>query len=132
VWVRRLYSCPDTGALVAMDINRRFFDGQLREFLITADRRCRTPWCDAPIRHLDHPIPVAQGGETSAANSQGVCEACNYSKEAPGWRTIPKADRVVETITPTGHRYSSRPPPAVGGSPPSAAEPSERELSLSA
>ncbi|MBA2531548.1 MAG: DUF222 domain-containing protein [Nocardioidaceae bacterium] len=114
MWVRRLYTAPDTGHLIAMDSNRRCFDGQLRRFLISADRRCRTPWCDAPIRHLDHPLPVAQGGQTTAANSQGLCEACNYTKQTPGWHTILHPDRVVETITPTGHRYHSRPPPVIG------------------
>lgn len=124
VWVRRLYTSPDTGALVAMESKRRCFDGQLRQFLITADRRCRTPWCDAPIRHADHPVRVADGGYTTAANSQGLCEACNYTKEAYGWRTIPHADRVVTTITPSGHQYVSRPPPAVGETdPPERASP---------
>lgn len=113
-WVRRLYTAPDTGALLAMDSKQRCFDGQLRQFIVTADRTCRTPWCDAPIRHVDHPIPVAKGGKTTGANSQGLCEACNYTKETSGWRTILHPDRVVETVTPTGHRYRSRPPPAVG------------------
>ena len=114
VWLRRLYTAPETGGLIAMDSPRRCFDGRLRQFVITADRRCRIPWCDAPVRHVDHPVPVAQGGETTAANSQGLCEACNYTKESHGWRTILRPDRIVETITPTGHRYRSRPPPVVG------------------
>ena len=113
-WVRRLHTAPKTGDLVAMDSRRRCFDGQRRQFVITADRTCRTPWCDAPIRHIDHPIRVANGGQTTAANSQGLCEACNYTREAAGWRTVLHPDRVVETVTPTGHRYRSRPPPAVG------------------
>ena len=113
-WVRRLYTAPDGSDLIAMDTRRRCFDGQLRQFVITADRCCRTPWCGAPIRHIDHPVRVAQGGRTSAANSQGLCEACNYTKEAFGWQTVRRPGRVVETITPTGHRYPSRPPPAVG------------------
>lgn len=113
-WIRRLFTSPDTRQLVAMDSHRRCFDGQLRRFVISADRTCRTPWCDAPIRHVDHPVPVAQGGETTAANSQGLCEACNYTKEALGWVTILRPNRVVESITPTGHRYRSQPPSPVG------------------
>lgn len=114
MWVRRLYTAPDSGQLIAMDSRRRSFDGQLRQFVVSADRRCRTPWCDAPIRHIDHPLRVAQGGKTTAANSQGLCEACNYTRETLGWRTILHPDRIVETVTPTGHRYRSRPPPVVG------------------
>lgn len=113
-WVRRLYTSPDSSSLIAMDSRQRCFDGPLRQFVISSDQRCRTPWCDAPIRHVDHPIPVAKGGKTTAANSQGLCEACNYTKETHGWQTILRPDRVVDTITPTGHRYRSRPPPVVG------------------
>lgn len=123
VWLRRLYTDPDTGGLVAMDSTRRCFAGALRRFLILRDRRCRTPWCDAPIRHLDHPVPVTDGGPTTAANSQGLCEACNYTKQAPDWRTRLRDDGAVVTTTPTGHRYLSRPPPTVGRPPPGATAP---------
>jgi Domain of unknown function (DUF222) len=122
VWLRRLYTKPDGSALVAMDSRRRCFEGQLREFLIAADRHCRTPWCDAPIRHLDHGIPAAHGGKTTAADGQGLCEACNYARTAHAWRAVLHPDRVVETITPTGHSYTSRPPPAVGYHPPARAD----------
>ena len=115
-WLRRLLTSPDTGELVAMESKRRCFDGGLRRFVITADRTCRTPWCNAPIRHVDHPTRVADGGQTSAANSDGLCEACNYTREAHHWRTVLHPGRVVEIITPTGHRYWSRPPPVVGQS----------------
>ena len=50
------------------------------------DQRCRTPYCDAPIRHRDHAEPHNRGGPTSALNGLGSCERCNYAKEAPGWR----------------------------------------------
>jgi hypothetical protein len=117
VWLRRLYTHPDTGALVGMDSRRRCFDGRLREFLILRDRVCRTPWCDAPIRHLDHVTPADEGGPTSAANGQGYCAACNHAKQAPGWTTSPDggdAGVAVSTTTPTGHRYQSRPPAPPG------------------
>ncbi len=74
VWLRRLYAHPKTGQLVAMDSTRRAFDGNLRRFLIARDAAtCRTPWCGAPIRHLDHIRDFADGGPTSAANGQGLC-----------------------------------------------------------
>jgi len=76
------------------------------------DDVCRSPWCDAPIRHLDHIVPTADGGETTADNRQGLCEACNYAKEATGWRAKrpPGAHHTVEIATPIGHRYRSRAP----------------------
>ena len=90
----------------------------LRRFIDLRDRRCRTPWCDAPIRHDDHPLRVADGGPTTTENSQGLCEACNYTKEATGWRARSHPDGAVLTTTPTGHRYTSHPPPPIGSNPP--------------
>ncbi len=110
-WLRRVYTRPSDGALVAMDSHRRRFEGKLRDFVTLRDRVCRTPWCGAPIRHVDHPVSAARGGDTNAANSQGLCEACNYVKEAPGWQTSVGDDGSVETTTPTGHTYETRPPP---------------------
>ena len=57
-----------------MDSKGRRFEGALADYLRLRDRRCRTRWCDAPIRHLDHAKDHADGGETSAANGQGLCE----------------------------------------------------------
>jgi hypothetical protein len=116
VWLQRLYCRPDTGELVAADARSRPFRGSLARFIRLRDRVCRTPWCDAPVRHLDHPIESASGGPTSATNSQGLCEACNYAKQAPGWQAGPSpgaTSHEIETVLPTGHSYRSRPPPIV-------------------
>jgi hypothetical protein len=113
VWVRRVYAHPVRGALIQMESSRREVPSGLSRFLRTRDRYCRTPWCGAPLRHLDHVVPVAAEGETSEANTQGLCEACNYAKEAPGWRARPGPDGAgesVEIVTPTGHEYLSEPP----------------------
>jgi hypothetical protein len=87
VWVRRLYTHPVDGTLVAMDSQRRMFDGALRRFLLARDAgTCRTPGCGAPVRHLDPVTPHARGGATIAANGQGLCVRCNLVKELLGWR----------------------------------------------
>ena len=57
VWVRRLYTAPESGELVAMDSKARFFPPGLRRFIEARDATCRTPYCDAPIRHIDHIVP---------------------------------------------------------------------------
>ena len=111
IWLRRLYASPATGELVAMDARGRSFRGSLARFVRLRDRVCRTPWCDAPIRHVDHPRRHADDGPTAADNAQGLCEACNYAKDAPGWRARPGPDGGVETSTPTGHSIATRPPP---------------------
>jgi len=111
-WVRRLYQPPGTAGLVAMDSRGRRFEGGLAEFLRLRDRRCRTPWCNAPIRHLDHAKDAAKGGSTSADNGQGLCEACNHAKQADGWSAaaVDGAVHTIEIVTPTGHRYLSTVP----------------------
>ena len=67
-----------------MDSRRRLFPAGAQRFLIARDQLCRTPWCDAPIRHIDHIEPHARGGATTIDNGQGLCAACNLSKQAPG------------------------------------------------
>lgn len=117
VWLRRLYADPVTGVLTDQDGRRRLFTGALRRFLVARDQVCRTPWCDAPVRHVDHILPFARGGETTEDNGDGLCEACNYDKEAPGWRheVIDTEDgaHVVRVTTPTGHIYDSHAPPVL-------------------
>ena len=116
VTIRRLYSSPTTGELVTMDARSRRFLSSLGRFIQLRDRTCRTMWCDAPIRHGDHAEDFAEGGPTSATNGQGLCEACNHAKQAPGWRARPSPGagaHQIETTTPTGHTYRSRAPAVV-------------------
>jgi hypothetical protein len=113
VWLRRLYASPDSGELVAMDSRARLFPGGLRRLIRLRDQSCRTPWCDAPIRHIDHVVSHGVDGPTSGANGQGLCQACNHAKQAPRWRARPGPGGTVTTTTPTGHIHSTRPPPVV-------------------
>ncbi|WP_253951729.1 HNH endonuclease, partial [Paenarthrobacter sp. CM16] len=84
VWLRRLYTAPDTGELLAMDSKARLFPQRHRRFIEARDHTCRTPYCDAPIRHIDHVVPWRSGGATTVDNAAGLCEACNHTKENPG------------------------------------------------
>jgi hypothetical protein len=120
VWVRRFFTDGCSGLLSAVDTKRRLVTGILRRAVIYRDQWCRTPWCGAPIRHLDHVTGVAEGGATTIANVQGLCEACNYAKEGVGWRARPGlggAGDSVEITTPSGQTYTSRPPPLPGTPP---------------
>jgi hypothetical protein len=113
VWLRRLYADPGSGRLVGMESRRREFGDGLGELLVTRDQFCRTPWCDAPIRHRDHVVPVEDGGKTAESNGQALCEACNYAKQAAGWRAGALGSGSGEGVkieTPTRHAYSSQPP----------------------
>jgi hypothetical protein len=125
-WLRAVYAAG-TGELVGTSSRQRFFVDGLAELLRVRDQGiCRTPWCDAPMRHLDHVNPVGRGGRTTLSNGQGLCAACNQAKEAAGWTsrsgTDPATGRhTVTTTTPTGQEYRS-----VAPEPPRTARPARR------
>lgn len=110
LWLRRLYTHPVTGELAAADSRARLFPSAMRRLIRLRDRQCRTPWCDAPVRHIDHAQAHDAGGSTDLANGQGLCTQCNHAKQAPRWRAGPTAAGVTTTL-PTGHSYATRPPP---------------------
>ncbi len=121
LWVRRLYTTPGTGCLVAMDSRARLAPKSLARFIARRDHDlCRTPWCGAPIAQTDHVTDWADGGQTTVTNTQGLCTRCNLAKQAPGWQAgpLPGAGRThrhtVATTTPTGHTYYSRAPAPPG------------------
>lgn len=129
-FVRRLYAAPRSGALVATDARGRAVPRGLTQLIRLRDGDvCRMPWCDAPARHIDHVMPVREGGMTAAENLQGLCEAHNYAKDALGWRSrgssaspdVAKGGRgahrhLVSVETPSGHRYRGLAPPLPGTS----------------
>jgi hypothetical protein len=116
VWIRRLFTAPGTGQLLGMDSKARKFPDGIRRMVMARDAFCAGLWCDAPIRHIDHIVAYADGGPTTLANGQGLCERCNQSKEADGWSAKPVDGprHSVETTTPTGHTYTSTAPPLPG------------------
>ncbi len=144
VWVRRLFARASDGELVGLESRRRVFDGGLRRYVLTRDAgTCRTPWCDAPARHLDHVEPYGRGGPTQADNGQGLCVRCNLTKESPGWRhdvarpAAPDASaaatrHTVRVTTPTGHVYDSTAPPLLPGRPPPSSSPGDDDAATPA
>ncbi|MCL6422774.1 HNH endonuclease [Brachybacterium sp. JHP9] len=117
-FIRRLYTDPVTGQLRAADARRRRFTGHDRRFIEMADQRCRMPWCEAPIRHIDHARQFAAGGLTTIENGAGLCESCNYTVDAPGWsRRMLRGEggdpvgRILEITTPGGRVLRTAPPP---------------------
>lgn len=114
VQVRRIFRGP--GALLATETAGRYFTPVMQRLIRIRDQHCRTPWCDAPIRHGDHVVDHAEGGPTSLGNGQGLCEHCNHTKQLPGWRAgvEPGPEHRVRLVTPTGHAYTSHPPAGPG------------------
>jgi hypothetical protein len=116
---------------VAMESRARLFPKGLAKFIDLRDDTCRTPYCDAPIRHHDHARPHRRDGPTSALNGLGDCELCNYTKEAPGWVVTTQDENglhTAELVTPTGARHRSTAPPLPGEP---TADLSEMELHIS-
>lgn len=111
-WIRRLFTRPSTGQLIAAESRQRCFPAGIAQLVAQIHPTCRTPWCDAPTVQTDHVVDHAKGGATSLANAQGECQACNLAKSLPGWRASPLGDGpgppvAVVTTTPTGHEYVS-------------------------
>ena len=87
-WLRRLYTAPGSGELVA--------DGQQAPYLPRQAPRPDGPPGTRPAARLGAtpPSPMSTtsgatrrgGRRRPRSNGQGLCEACNYTKEAPGWR----------------------------------------------
>ena len=119
--LRRLFVTPSDRGLVAMESASRRFDGLLAEFLDLRDGGvCRTPGCNALIRHHDHIQPAKEHGRTTAVNGQGLCERCNYVKESPGWTSWvpdlpPDARHEVHGVTEHLRILRSTAPPLPGG-----------------
>lgn len=116
-WLRRLFTDPVSGVATAADPRRRHFSGEDARFIDLRDQTCRHPRCEGDIADHDHIFRVADGGETTRTNGQGLCEAHNLVKEMPGWRARavdPRPGRhTVEIRTPTGHTYRSHAPPTL-------------------
>ncbi|WP_338837200.1 DUF222 domain-containing protein [Gordonia polyisoprenivorans] len=118
--IRRLYVRPAEGTLVAADARSRCFPSSLAHFVRMRDRRCRVPFCDAPIAEIDHARPHRHGGPTSLANADGTCVAHNRAKEADGWTYTPidtEYGHILDVTTPTGAWHRSRAPHLVGRQP---------------
>lgn len=116
--LRRLYTHPTTGELVAMDSTARTFPPAMRRFLTWRDTTCRGPFCNAAVRHGDHIVPVAQGGATSLDNGEGLCAHCNTKETST--RSVQRVrgpDAPGHRVRWTGHSGTSRtttPTPLIG------------------
>ena len=116
MWWRRLYAAPVGGPIVGGDPYRRHFDGFSKKLIMARDRHCRDPFCDAPIRHIDHIERYADGGLTIHPNGRGECERGNHAREMPGWHVetitsgLDGQPHTIKITTPTSHTYLGRAP----------------------
>ena len=110
VW-RRLVVDPLSGAL--LDHGRTTYrpPKALADFVRARDQVCRLPICSrrAIDCELDHRRRWADGGDTADHNLDGRCKQHHLLKEQPGWQVVGEADGALTWVTPTGHRYTSKP-----------------------
>ena len=111
--LRRLYTHPRSGELVAVESRARAFPAALARFIRWRDQLCRGPHCDAQIRQTDHIRPHADGGETCLDNGQGLCAHCNDKEEqTAGVQRIGETaedGHLVEWTSRAGTRRVTRP-----------------------
>ncbi len=110
--IRRLLVDPVDGTLMLREPRRRFFRGSLRGQVHMRDRDCRQPGCECRIADIDHVHEHHLDGPTTGANGQGLCDLSHTIKGLPGWSVDAKG-KVTTWTTPTGHTYTSRPPPVL-------------------
>ena len=110
VWLRRLYTAPGTGELTALDSRARLFPPGLRRLIQARDDTCRTPYCDAPIRHFDHIIPWHRGGPPPRPTAPDSAKPATTPKNP----RLDRPDHAPDPDTPS----TSPPPPATPTTPP--------------
>ena len=109
---RRLLTDPESGTL--LDHGRATYrpPTALADHIRARDVECRSPICrrTAADADLDHTIAWNDGGTTCEHNLHAGCRHDHRLKtHAPGWTVTQSPDGTVTYITPTGHRYISRP-----------------------
>ena len=114
--LRRLYRHPDSGALVAMESRARLLpQGAGRGSSTLRDDTCRTPYCDAPIRHHDHATPTAAADRPAPLNGLGAVRSVQLrqgsTRLAGHHRPSTKPARhTAEFTTPTGATHTASEP----------------------
>lgn len=106
--LRRLYTHPTSGELVAVESQGRAFPAALGRFLTWRDTSCRGPFCNAAARQHDHVHPHARGGPTSASNGQELCAHCNGKEQQLA--RVETMDAAAEHADPPGGTAQQSPP----------------------
>ena len=114
--LRRLYTHPTSGELVAVESVGRAFPKALARFVRWRDGDvCVAPYCDAQVRQTDHICAVSEGGCTTLDNGQGLCAGCNAKERLfADVRVVADGDgaHAVQWTSRTGRTATVAPPPA--------------------
>jgi hypothetical protein len=119
IW-RRIVTDPTTGQVLDVGRQRYRPPAALDELVRTRDGTCAAPGCTVPACGCDldhteefHPQPGADPdaplGRTDADNLGPLCHRHHRLKTDGGFRLRQISSGLFEWITPTGHRYLTRP-----------------------
>lgn len=125
--LRRLFTHPTSGELVAVESRARTVPPGLARMVRLRDQVCRGPFCGAPIRQVDHVEPWSRGGATSAENANGLCARCNGAKEA-AMTAVERRVREGRSVT----RWTGRSGLTVRTAPPALLAPGATDEDISA
>ena len=83
----------------------------LDRYVRLRDRTCQFPGCNRPAEFadLDHRIPFAADGRTSAANLWCLCRHHHRLKHEGGWQIHPNPDGSWTWTSPIGRHYRNNP-----------------------
>lgn len=103
----------DDGRLLARAKRGYRPPAELVQLVMARDRCCTFPGCARPAAScdLDHLQPFRTGGQSTAANLHALCRRHHRAKHQAGWRPARTDIGTTEWLSPTGHRYRSRPEP---------------------
>jgi hypothetical protein len=108
-WIR-LVTDP-LGRLVDLGCEKYRPPQNLADFVVARDQTCRMPGCHrkACTCELDHVLPHASGGPTSAANLHALCCRHHHVKHEAGWQVRRTENGSTVWLTPTGRTYEKPP-----------------------
>jgi hypothetical protein len=104
---------PATGQVLDYGLTRYRPTRALADFIVRRDRTCRGPGChrQAYQCEIDHRVPYADGGPTSADNCLPLCKTHHLLKHHGGWRLEADGTGGYVWHSPSGHRYRKPPEP---------------------
>ncbi|WUJ68593.1 HNH endonuclease [Kribbella soli] len=112
---RRLLTDPTNGTVLEASIHRHDPGALVSETLLARHPTCAWPGCNRAARECDrdHGTPFAQSRRTSLSGLAPYCEYHHVIKDTPdwGWTTTNHPDGSITLTAPTGHRYTTVPPP---------------------
>ena len=117
-WLRTGTLPPPAGSVsLPLDVGKvtELVPPHLRRAIITRDKHCAAPGCDAPPAacHVHHIIPRSKGGTTSLGNCILLCTFHHLIMvHRWGWEITLNADGTTTARSPDGRTLHSHSPPA--------------------